>query len=336
MEPTFPATPSCASAFPAPRLAAACVVGAVRSFIEPQVQQSFTTNIAISGVDLFYYLMAGEEVSARGQSGELDASALHRLHRLTNHGSNNTRVVRVQILENKFRCGQMATGRFFKISRCASDARRYAEEHGVQYGLFLLIRPDVVYDVPFRWPAATCMRNCSSNNWWSYHQEVIISPFQNIRAFESLAQARCCDLERRLPKACFTSDHAEPWISFLIKDHFARSGMTRTGWPIERLCTPWQHRIVRSERVLQLPGIDWTNLSSQHGVYRTHVEQVDEPPAHSPLSLIAMLRNHSREHAAHAHRASLNSSSTFLWSHGRSSGMSKKAIAAADAPLIAA
>jgi len=48
-----------------------------------------------------------------------------------------------QMVENNFSCGQMSTGSFYKIARCAQMVEQHARQHAVHYTSLLLTRPDL-------------------------------------------------------------------------------------------------------------------------------------------------------------------------------------------------
>ena len=103
-----------------PRVAT-CVVGAMRTFTDPIIQESMVRNLArYDGSDVFLYLFVGEELSSRGQSGaesSLSPRNVKELLNLTTHKSGiRPAATRIQTVENGFRCDQMSTGRFYKIS----------------------------------------------------------------------------------------------------------------------------------------------------------------------------------------------------------------------------
>ena len=53
-------------------------------------------------------------------------------------------------------------------------------------------------------------------------------------------------------------------------------------------CHVWNHIILRPTSSGP-KGIDWLNLTSEHGIYRQHVQQTSEPDALPPEVLLARL-----------------------------------------------
>ena len=222
---------------------AACIVGGLRTFAEPTVQESLELHLPRATADLFNYLFLGEELSGRGQGAEADTLAtLRRLKELP--AVKRAIGTRIQQRENAFRCGQMSTGRFYKIARCAEMISRHAHAQSsskvqpnaaaagaaatttVQKQLYahvLILRPDVIYFAPYgRCPgispsaaSATAARHpeynsirsssssSSSSSWISYQGEVLLTPYSNLKVLKSLEHVGCCNLTSRKPRGCF-------------------------------------------------------------------------------------------------------------------------------------
>ena len=119
-------------------------------------------------------------------------------------------------------------------------------------------------------------------------QEVLLTPWANAAAIRTLEQCACCDTSARKPKGCFHMGLGAPWIQFLYRQHFVRrklvwlqSGAQQSK---AKCMARWPHSILRP--VQERADLDWGNLTSQHGVYRAHVEQRKAPTALPPERLL--------------------------------------------------
>lgn len=252
-----------------------------------------STSHTINGVCTVWYTCTGEELSGRGQGVEATA-APQTLRALLNLSFVQTRAarVRVQTEENAFRCGQMATGRFYKMARCAELAEARARERGEEYDYLLVLRPDVLYHAPFELPPPSCFNRpdlpTGATNWVSYNQEVLLTPWVNVGAIKALEKCACCDSKARKPKGCFHMGFAAPWIQFLYRQHFTKRKLVWLQSGAQqakaKCLARWGHAIVRPQQ--ERPDVDWGNLTNQHGVYRRHVEQRSAPAALPPERLL--------------------------------------------------
>ena len=238
------------------------------------------------------YLYLGEELSARGQGAE-SAAAPHALRALLNLSFvQRAAAVRVQTAENAFRCDQMATGRFYKMARCVELAEAHARTRGVSFDHLLILRPDVLYHAPFELPPARCFERRDlpnrANNWISYYQEVLLTPWSNAGAIKALEKCSCCDAKARKPKGCFHMGLTAPWIQFLYRQHFTRRKLVwlQSGAQQSKATclARWAHSILRPQQ--ERSGVYWGNLTNQHGMYRAHVEQLTTPSALPPDQLL--------------------------------------------------
>ena len=175
---------------------------------------------------------------------------------------------------------------FYKIARCAELAEARAKERGgAPYDYLLVVRPDVLYYAPFELPATNCFKRPDlpkgSTSWISYHQEVLLTPWANVNSIKALEECACCDVTARKPKGCFHMGLGAPWIQFLYRQHFTRRKLVwlQSGAQAAKAkCTArWGHAILRPSH--ERSGIDWGNLTSQHGVFRKHVTQRSKPTA---------------------------------------------------------
>ena len=228
---------------------AACVVGGLRTFSEPVVQESLSLHLPPSRVDLFLYLYLGEELSARGQGPDSAASAASLRALASLPSTRRAIATRIQTEENAFRCAQMATGRFYKIARCVEMVKAHATPAAHQpaatdyYAQILIIRPDVLYFAPFAPPAARCLPSATdsgsptssgatssgatssgatsssivSSEWISYQGEVLLTPYANIAALSDLEHVRCCNVTTRTPRGCFHRGLDAPWMQYLLR-----------------------------------------------------------------------------------------------------------------------
>jgi len=89
-------------------------------------------------VDVFFYLFVGNEISVKGQRALQLADAV-QLRQFTALAIES----KFQMVENNFSCGQMSTGSFYKIARCAQMVEQHARQHAVHYTSLLLTRPDL-------------------------------------------------------------------------------------------------------------------------------------------------------------------------------------------------
>ena len=316
---TVPASSMPHSEHTTPTRTAACVVGGARTFAEAVVQESLELHLPAASVDLFLYLFFGEELSARGQGAETAASAqaVRSLRELP--ATRRAIAMRIQLKENDFRCGQMSTGRFYKIARCAEMITAHAaRQPAAPYAHVLVIRPDVLYFSSFTPPPAKCLPTSDdasaastsiSSRWVSYQGEVLVTPMANLGMLMDLENLKCCNITARKPRGCFNKGLDAPWMQFLFRQHFQRHRLTwlqsgaqskhATGQNAQealrrRYCYNWPHAILRpSDATREVPmpaGVtSWQNLTNQHGVYRQAVATDARPPSVDPVELLKQL-----------------------------------------------
>ena len=200
---------------------ALCVTGAARSFIDvPEVADSLRHAIADWPVDVFFHVLLGEELSARGQTGGSLAQAQQLNSSMARLGARVHVVdVQIQLDENEFECGQMTNGRFYKMGRCARSVAEYSKRTGTNYSVFVLSRPDLIFES--RLDPATCLAQFAATTpsaplVWNppakrhTEGEVTIASFSGLSTFTDLAQrdkVECCDEAKRTPAACFYTSH---------------------------------------------------------------------------------------------------------------------------------
>mmetsp|Transcript_16909 Transcript_16909/g.28138 ORF Transcript_16909/g.28138 Transcript_16909/m.28138 type:complete len:373 (+) Transcript_16909:216-1334(+) len=233
---------------------AACVVGAVRGFVRPAVYSNFQRHVQ-PFVDLFFHLFIGEEVSSRGQSGNISRESLQLLRELTA----GAKVVQIQTEENPFNCGMQSWGRHFKIATCAKSAIDYDRRHKSGYTHFLLLRPDIVYAGPVQAPDPHCIDALwgrkNDGSWFSERGEVVFVPFTHVALVSSINNdTRCCN-------ASYHGLCSRPIYQHLLF-HGLRSVCT---------CSSWQHAIARY-------GTKHTDFQKLwHLGYRKYVPQIASP-----------------------------------------------------------
>eukprot|EP00908_Phaeocystis_cordata_P009691 Transcript_20484.p1 GENE.Transcript_20484~~Transcript_20484.p1 ORF type:complete len:428 (-),score=35.43 Transcript_20484:633-1865(-) len=201
-----------------PRIAM-CVTGAARSFVDvPKVADSLRNAIAHWHVDVFFHVVLGKELSARGQTETDLFSQAHGLNASIARLGAGTNVVDVQVQldENDFDCGQMSNGRFYKMGRCASAVAEYSKRTATSYSVFVLARPDIAYASSLD-PAA-CLAPFAAaapgaplvwtpwKNVGRPESEVTVASFSGLSTFTDLAKrdkVKCCDEAKREPAECF-------------------------------------------------------------------------------------------------------------------------------------
>ena len=201
---------------------ALCVTGAVRTFVEPQVYESLARFASPRGdVDVHYHLFVGRELSYRGQARRVTAAAL-------TPAVANAVSLRLQFTENGYTCGQMTTGKFYKIASCAAQVAAYAAaQPATAYDVFAFARPDLAYQPDKRLAVlAAVVRQGRVLNW----DELAVMPYDDGRSrAATLPAARCCDIVRRQPRECFiwtrNSGHeiAAPRANFIQARHLHAS-----------------------------------------------------------------------------------------------------------------
>ena len=271
----------------APRLAI-CVAGALRTFIEPEVASAFWQAIGRTEYDVFFHVFVGEELSARGQ--EETSDLLSTALALRNASVNATQV-RVQFRENRFLCGQMTTGRFFKMASCARAVLAHAERNNLTYDLFVATRPDLL--LKNRFPP-TCLRNDDGtvrNASYAVSGEVIVAPFSSVaQTFATLddpKQMQCCNRTDRTPPQCFWDGLADPDPNYLLMRHLESNGLQRLLRHDAARSCHWNTAIKReSHKAL--------NLMKLAGQYRSHIEQREAPVSASLDDFIYLLRMGAR------------------------------------------
>jgi len=260
---------------------AACVVGAVRSLLEADVRDAFQQYLLnATHVDVFFYLFVGEEISVKGQKALQLAKAI-QLRQFTAQAIE----AKIQMVENNFSCGQMSTGSFYKIARCAQMVEQHARQHAVHYTSLLLTRPDMrlLGQLPTRVP--------SIPRWMSLlNSETYFLDYNaGIRLSMSLPQAMCCDPVRRTPRGCFVDALVEPDVAFMKEHHFMRHMHL-----IALAHVP--ARIVRSSQ--QVAEIAHRSCHTLHGKYRDHVELAPDPPSVSADEFVQTLLQSRHQEAA--------------------------------------
>jgi len=184
---------------------ALCVTSAVRTF----------------GDDVHYHLFVGRELSYRGQARRVTAAAL-------TPAVANAVSLRLQFTENGYTCGQMTTGKFYKIASCAAQVAAYAAaQPATAYDVFAFARPDLAYQPDKRLAVlAAVVRQGRVLNW----DELAVMPYDDGRSrAATLPAARCCDIVRRQPRECFiwtrNSGHeiAAPRANFIQARHLHAS-----------------------------------------------------------------------------------------------------------------
>lgn len=265
----------------APRVAV-CVAGAVRSLIEQVVYESMWNFFHLEAIDVYFHLFTATELSARGQRN-LTIAHKSQLHEALKYAKG----VRFQVTENPTTCGQMTTGKFYKIEMCAKMIQTAVKEGGLEYDILVVTRPDLEYDLSryHNIHSFTLQRN---DNWFmQVGDEMYLAAFQRgIALSATLTKARCCDIKRHLPPQCFLAtsvrDTRPPRANFIQRRHFQTMNQLSLfrGRPPYRIVRTMdqQHEIngrdaftlhgltkpdvgTFSEPVLSPPILDWSNLT---------------------------------------------------------------------------
>jgi hypothetical protein len=211
------------------RAFAVCLVGAARSMDNLGIVNSLHANVirpleAVGGADLFFHVHVGKELSERGQ----DAVSPERAESMANALQNATQF-RFQYQENDFTCGQMATGKFWKVSQCAHMVMNYSRTTGTKYDCFLLLRPDwYVRKIEFKKILRMQRRrdrHQRESTWIKVQTKFVcdctVADYTpGILAASTLDRAACCNIEKREPSECFINGLQEPDANFLFRRHF--------------------------------------------------------------------------------------------------------------------
>lgn len=258
----------------APRVAV-CVAGAVRSLIEQVVYESMWSFFHLEDVDVYFHLFTATELSARGQRN-LTTAHETQLHEALKYAKG----VRFQATENPTTCGQMTTGKFYKIEMCAKMIQTAITEGELKYDILVVTRPDLEYDVSryHNIHSFTLQRN---DNWFvQVGDEMYVAAFQQgIALSATLTKARCCDVKRHLPPQCFLAPSARdtrpPRANFIQRRHFQIMNQISLfrGRP--------PYRIVRTmEQQLEINGRDTFTL---HGLTKPDVGTFADPVLSPPI-----------------------------------------------------
>ena len=211
---------------------AVCVVGAARSFAEPEVIQSFRAIAFPANTRFFQHLYVGTELSAKGQQalGPDDADAMAG-------ALSGTTTFQFQYQENDFTCGQQTTGKYHKLSACARMVDKYVKRTGVAFRSIVFVRPDLMWDCPTIPPyhaTTNIFKALKTNDWHikSNNEVIAISGSETSRNVAmGLTEAHCCDEVFRKPAECFIDGLREPSAAFIQDRHFTSNLCdVRTDW----------------------------------------------------------------------------------------------------------
>eukprot|EP00438_Fugacium_kawagutii_P009210 Skav205372 [mRNA] locus=scaffold4386:84915:85931:- [translate_table: standard] len=264
------ATSSTSVSEPSTKDYAVCVVGAVRSMTAREVMQSWSENLvkvakrSPNGADFFYHLFVGTELSARGQSA-LPKSAAENLSVALMHATQ----FQFQYTENDFTCEQMTSGRFFKVSQCASMIRRYQMRENVNYRAIVFTRPDMIIS---EFKTLPDLKKCQTPaaRWWMnlVDGDMYAMSGDALDVAENLTEAECCNSTSRLPLACFIPGQEAPRPNYLLARHFwsQLSGVKK--------CWNFEGKLVRTPEMMRNHA-DVPSL--MHGKYRQEVERYQTP-----------------------------------------------------------
>jgi len=238
------------------------VAGAVRSLLEADVRGAFQQYLFnATNVDVFFYLFVGTEMSVKGQRALKLADAV-QLRQFIAHATET----KFQMVENNFSCGQMSTGSFYKIARCAHMVDKHARQHAVHYTSLLLTRPDLrlLGQLPTRVPSIPSWMSMLNSETYFLEYNV------GVRLSMSLPGALCCDHIRRTPRGCFVDGLAKPDVAFIKEQHFMQHMHFSTLAHVPA-------KIVRSSQ--QVAEIAHRSCHALHGKYRDHVDLAPDPPS---------------------------------------------------------
>ena len=256
----------------AERRVAVCVSGAMRSLVEEEVWSSMEKffRSKSSSVDVFFYLFTGVELSARGQRNisEAQAGALEMALRTAT-------AVQFQTSENEYTCGQMATGKFFKVEMCANLIAGYMRQRPhKRYDVLVLARPDASYDNAPEGAWVMSYAEPQAQPWFRpVGDELYLMTFkEGLTLARNMTKARCCDLERRIPPQCFLDKQERPRANYIALRHFN---------PLlkEPYTGPRPYLVIRTKD--QIAEISGRSMKTLHGVYREDIAR-DKNPAVSP------------------------------------------------------
>ena len=282
-----------------PRVAV-CVAGAVRSLTEEKVRSSF--NSFYGDADVFYHLYVGVELSLRGQRKMVDSSAV-------TNALVNASGVRLQYEENRYTCGQQATGKFFNVEQCARMVFSYAALKNVTYDAFILTRPDYMIYSTSKYTMSWMLSFVEEKTKF-YHnfdnEVVLLSNPDGAHLAATMTQAECCDVVSRKPDDCFMGTLIEPRPNFIFARHFLNLGSCAN----EKACLHPGHIgvIVRTaESELEVGDRDVFQL---HGKVRPSVSPFESPGMSPPFLEWALLERGLQQHlvAHYTHKAYFNHS----------------------------
>ena len=200
---------------------AVCISGAVRSHAETSAYIGLRDFLVGTTADLHYHLFCGDELSFRGQHGPPDPVALR-------DALGAAASVRIQMEENGYTCGQMSTGKWFKIESCARAVQAYASTRGIEYDTFVIMRPDLAnYKRKLSSVIAGAWEGKESGQTWviNFQDEVLAMSYAGgIDFAANVTHAECCDEVNRSPKDCFIGGLKEPRLNWMTAHHFSPLG----------------------------------------------------------------------------------------------------------------
>jgi hypothetical protein len=273
------------------KTAAICYAGAARSMDDHVVRTTLYKHLiqpleAAGGVDTFFHVHVGKELSERGQESVPPERAGTMYEALS-----NASLFRFQYQENPFTCGQQATGKFWKVSRCAEMVMNYSRKHGITYDLFFLMRPDwapsklsinKILRLKKRRDKTKRVRpDQAAPHWIKVDDQgsncdcVAADYAPGIIAASTADKAVCCDVVKREPRECFVGGLEQPEANYILRRHFMKENV-QNPW---RFALGWLVRTKRMERLIenasQQNSGNWARLL--HGKYRTDVRRHEHP-----------------------------------------------------------
>ena len=179
---------------------AVCVQGAVRTFANTTVAESFERLRFPENTHFFHYMFVGKELSARGQEAVEPDQAPAMARALA-----QSTAFKFQYQENDFTCDNQANGKFHKIAECAKMVDAYSKENGVTFKALAFVRPDLAW-LGDKFPPYHIITEKLDGDWYTKTTDEIfaISGSETGRKVAmNVEQAECCDTVLRQPKRCF-------------------------------------------------------------------------------------------------------------------------------------